>query len=74
MKRPIVAVMAVMTICAVASTEEIRPGVFRTPDERFENLPGYDFEPHYIETNGYRMHYLDEGPSDGEVVLLLPRD
>lgn len=71
MKRTIVAVMAAMTICAVASTEEIRPGVFRTPDERFENLPGYDFEPHYIETNGYRMHYLDEGPSHGEVILLL---
>ena len=44
--------------------EEIRPGVFRTPDERFENLPGYDFA-------AYRMHYLDEGPADGDVVLLL---
>lgn len=51
--------------------EEVRPGVFRTPDERFENLPGYDFEPHYVETNGYRMHYLDEGPPDGQVILLL---
>jgi haloalkane dehalogenase len=35
--------------------------VFRTPDERFEGLPGYDFEPHYAEVDGLRMHYVDEG-------------
>ena len=35
--------------------------VFRTPDERFEGLPGYDFEPHYAEIVGLRMHYVDEG-------------
>jgi haloalkane dehalogenase len=35
--------------------------VFRTPDERFEGLPGYDFEPHYAEAGDLRMHYLDEG-------------
>src|SRR5438874_2117803 len=35
--------------------------VFRTPDERFEGLPGYSFEPHYEEVEGLRMHYLDEG-------------
>jgi len=54
-----------------ARTEEVRPGVLRTPDERFENLPGFDFEPHYVEINGYRVHYLDEGPVDGEVILML---
>jgi len=42
-----------------------------TPDSRFGNLPGYDFEPNYIEVDGYRIHYLDEGPADGEVVLML---
>lgn len=47
------------------------PTVLRTPDARFENLPGYDFEPHYKEISGYRVHYLDEGPTDGEVILLL---
>ena len=51
--------------------DEIRPGVLRTPDSRFDNLPGYDFEPHYEMIRGYRVHYLDEGPTDGEVVLLL---
>ena len=35
--------------------------VFRTPDERFEGLPGYDFEPHYAEVDGLRLHYVDEG-------------
>src|SRR3954451_20799308 len=35
--------------------------VFRTPDERFEALPGYDFEPHYVDVDGLRMHYVDEG-------------
>ena len=43
----------------------------RTPDSRFENLPDYDFEPHYVEVDGMRMHYVDEGPRDGDVVLLL---
>ena len=50
--------------------------VLRTPDERFEGLSGYPFAPHYAEVpdldgGTLRMHYLDEGPADGEVVLLL---
>ena len=48
----------------------------RTPDERFANLPGYDFAPHYLmvdDTEGgeLRMHYLDEGPRDAAPVLLM---
>jgi haloalkane dehalogenase len=35
--------------------------VFRTPDERFEALPGYPYEPHYVEVDGLRLHHLDEG-------------
>ncbi|HME04870.1 MAG TPA: alpha/beta hydrolase, partial [Solirubrobacteraceae bacterium] len=35
--------------------------VFRTPDERFENLPGYPYEPHYVEVDGLRLHHIDEG-------------
>jgi len=42
---------------------------YRTPDERFAGLPGYAFEPHYLEHDGLRMHYVDEGA--GEPVLLL---
>ncbi len=43
--------------------------VYRTPDDRFESLPGYAFAPHYLEQNGLRMHYVDEG--SGAPVLLL---
>jgi haloalkane dehalogenase len=48
----------------------------RTPDERFLNLPGYPFEPHYLsvpdpEGGQLRMHYLDEGPRSAPVVLML---
>jgi len=48
----------------------------RTPDERFANLPGYPFAPRYVnipDGDGgiLRLHYIDEGPRDGAVVLLL---
>ncbi len=43
----------------------------RTPDDCFANLPGYDFEPHYVDIGGLRMHYVDEGPADAAPVLLL---
>ena len=48
--------------------------ILRTPDDRFVDLPGYPFEPHYVEVGrdpALRVHYVDEGPRDGEVVLLL---
>lgn len=35
--------------------------VYRTPDERFEGLPGFDFQPHYREVDGLRLAHLDEG-------------
>ncbi len=54
-----------------AEADEIHPGVFRTADERFENLEDFPFEPHYAEVDGLRIHYLDEGPAEGEIVLLF---
>ena len=47
--------------------------LLRTPDDRFENLPGYSFAPHYVHTSdAVRVHYVDEGPRDAaETVLLL---
>jgi haloalkane dehalogenase len=44
----------------------------RTPDDRFADLPGYDFAPHYVtpRDNGLRMHYLDDGAGD-DVFLCL---
>ena len=45
--------------------------VLRTPDERFASLPAYPFAPHYAQVDGLRLHYLDEGPRNGPVALLL---
>ncbi len=50
--------------------------ILRTPDDRFNSLPGFDFAPNYVdvdwpELDAIRMHYLDLGPSDGACVLLL---
>ena len=49
----------------------IRGGVLRTPDERFENLKDYPFEPNYMEIDGLRIHYLDEGPKDANPIILF---
>jgi haloalkane dehalogenase len=51
-------------------------GIMRTPDERFENLPEYPFDPHYVELTdrdfgSVRLHYIDEGPRNGSIILLL---
>jgi len=52
----------------------------RTADERFDDLDGYPFEPHYAEiaavpgeadSGTLRVHYLDEGPADAAPVLLM---
>src|SRR5579859_4532933 len=43
--------------------------VIRTPDERFHNLAQFPFQPRYVEVNGMRIHYVDEGR--GEVILCL---
>jgi len=43
--------------------------VIRTPDERFSKLPDFPFAPHYIDVNGLRVHYVDEGK--GETILCL---
>jgi len=45
--------------------------VVRTPDSQFENLPDYPFAPNYVTVEGYRIHYVDHGPKDGPVVLLM---
>jgi haloalkane dehalogenase len=50
--------------------------ILRTPDQRFENLPGFPFRPNYLEIPGWegdslRAHYVDEGPAEAEPVLLL---
>lgn len=48
----------------------------RTPDERFTDLPDFPYEPRYVEVDDgeggrLRVAYVDEGPADGETVLLM---
>ncbi len=50
--------------------------ILRTPDDRFDDLPGFPFEPRYAEVAApdggtLRVHYLDEGPTEGPPVLLI---
>lgn len=50
--------------------------VLRTPDHHFENLPDFDFKPHYLEISdsdlgAMRIHYVDEGPADGPIILCM---
>ncbi len=49
--------------------------LLRTPDERFADLPGWSYDPHYVDVTAEgqtaRMAYVDEGPHDGRPVLLL---
>ena len=50
--------------------------VLRTPEERFAELPDYPFVSQYLdvpdpEWGSLRMHYVDEGPVEAPVVLML---
>jgi haloalkane dehalogenase len=52
------------------------PGVLRTPDACFADLPDYPFAPHYAQIaderfGSLRMHFVDEGPRDAPVALML---
>jgi haloalkane dehalogenase len=73
---PFIALLLTAATAVVAATaEEVRPGVFRTPDERFENLEDYPFAPHYLEVDSklgkLRVHYVDVGPRDADPILLM---
>lgn len=48
----------------------------RTPDTRFDDLKDYPYQPNYVEINDgegstLRVHYLDEGPTNSNPILLL---
>lgn len=50
--------------------------ILRTPEERFQALAEFPFAPHYLEIDSgagpaLRIHYLDQGPRDGEIVLCM---
>ena len=43
--------------------------ILRTPEERFRDLPEFPYKPNYLDIEGVRVHYIDEG--DGETILCL---
>ena len=43
----------------------------RTPESHFADLPDFAHPPSFLEIDGLRMHYLDAGPRDGPVALLM---
>ena len=43
----------------------------RTPEERFADLPDWPYQTRYVEVDGLRMAYVDEGPPDGTTILCL---
>jgi haloalkane dehalogenase len=51
--------------------------LLRTPDQRFDDLPGFEFAPRYVEvpsgdgSGTIRVHYIDEGPASGDEKILL---
>lgn len=45
--------------------------LLRTPDTRFEGLPDWPYAPNYLELDGVRVHWVDEGPRDAPPVILL---
>ena len=51
--------------------------IIRTPDECFNNIPDYPYDPNYLEVTNpdggesLRLHYVDVGPKDAEETLLF---
>lgn len=57
---------------------DLYPGVFRTPDARFDGLPEWPFAPHYLTLDDLpgapaplRIHVVDEGPRDADETVLM---
>lgn len=59
---------------ARAAAAPLREDALRTPDQRFDGLPGYPWAPRYIgelpALAGLRMHYIDEGPASAPLTWL----
>ena len=64
-------IYSLLTSSFFAISDEIKEGVLRTPDERFQNLEDYPFKPNYMMIDGLRVHYLDEGPKEAKPIILF---
>lgn len=73
----VLAISLLASACVFDGTKELpmASGVMQTPEARFDNLANFDYQPHYLQMaykdGGIRMHYLDEGPKDAPIILLL---
>ena len=63
--------LAALPFVTPAQAEEVRPGVLRTPEARFEHLEGFPYAPNYLQVGDIRLHYVDVGPRDAETLLLI---
>ena len=63
--------IVLLMLHGLARGDEVREGVLRTPDSRFAALADFPYPPNYLEIDDMRIHYVDAGPRDGEIVLLL---
>ena len=45
--------------------------IFRSPDSSFKAVTDFPYPPHYIEFDGLRTHFIDEGPKDSPIALLI---
>ena len=63
--------LAALFCAAPAGAEEVAPGVLRTPETRFADLEDFPYAPNYHQVGDIRLHYVDEGPPDGEPLLLI---
>lgn len=60
-----------LVVALQATTSWSTAETIRTPDARFANLADYPFAPNYVDVEGYRIHYVDAGPRDGDLILLM---
>jgi haloalkane dehalogenase len=72
---PTCAPRSIDTLCAKTAWSRA-DGDPAYPDDRFDGLDGFPFAPHYVDVDSgdggrLRIHYVDEGPSDGELILCL---
>lgn len=55
----------------VSAPTAARPGVHRTPEARFADITDFPFKTHYVDIDGLRMAYIDEGTGTNGTFLLL---
>ena len=64
-------VLSLTVATAHLHADEIKPGILRTPEARFAGIQDFPYAPNYLQVGDIRLHYIDEGPRDGETILLI---